>query len=66
MLPRLVRRAAPAAAALLLGGCAWLTPPGTSSGIALPGRLAAVDRRCRCNGPTPSGGAASARPSWMR
>ncbi|SDB43810.1 efflux transporter outer membrane subunit [Belnapia rosea] len=42
-----LRRAAPAAAALLLGGCStlgnWLTPPGTSSGIPLPGRMAAVD-----------------------
>ncbi len=53
MLPRLVRRAAPAAAALLLGGCAWLTPPGTSSGIALPGRLAAVDSALPVQWPDP-------------
>ena len=42
-----LRRAAPAAAALLLGGCSslgqWLTAPGTSSGIPLPGRMEAAD-----------------------
>ncbi|MBL6077227.1 efflux transporter outer membrane subunit [Belnapia sp. T18] len=42
-----LRRAAPAAAALLLGGCSalgdWLTAPGTSSGIPLPARMAAAD-----------------------
>ncbi|WP_052214683.1 efflux transporter outer membrane subunit [Belnapia sp. F-4-1] len=42
-----LRRAAPAAAALLLGGCSalgdWLTAPGTSSGIPLPDRMAAAD-----------------------
>ncbi|RYJ03816.1 MAG: efflux transporter outer membrane subunit [Acetobacteraceae bacterium] len=50
----LFRRAVPAAAALLLGGCAWLTPPGTSSGIGLPGRLAAVDAALAVQWPDPA------------
>lgn len=52
-----LRRAAPAAAALLLGGCSslgnWLTPPGTSSGIPLPGRMTAADATQPVQWPNP-------------
>ncbi|MCB4824094.1 efflux transporter outer membrane subunit [Roseicella aerolata] len=43
MAPALGRRAALLSAAALLPACAQLTPPATTSGIGLPGRLAAAD-----------------------
>jgi NodT family efflux transporter outer membrane factor (OMF) lipoprotein len=49
-----VLRAAPLAAALLLGGCAWLTPPGIESAIGMPGRLAAADAAAPVQWPDPA------------
>ncbi|MBL6456833.1 efflux transporter outer membrane subunit [Belnapia sp. T6] len=49
-----LRRAAPAVAALLLGGCSWLTPPATTSGIALPARLDAADATQPVQWPDPA------------
>jgi outer membrane protein, multidrug efflux system len=48
------RRAALLAAAALLPGCTWLTPPATSSGIGLPDRLAASDPALAANWPDPT------------
>ncbi|WP_174890445.1 efflux transporter outer membrane subunit [Roseicella sp. DB1501] len=47
------RRAALLAAASLLSGCAWLTPPATSSGVTLPGRLVATDPAAAALWPDP-------------
>ncbi|TCZ54974.1 efflux transporter outer membrane subunit [Roseicella aquatilis] len=48
------RRAALLAAAALLPGCAWLTPPATTSGIALPSRLTEADAGAPVQWPDPS------------
>jgi NodT family efflux transporter outer membrane factor (OMF) lipoprotein len=45
--------AALAGAAVLLGGCSWLTPGATTSGIGLPARLAAVDAAAPVQWPDP-------------
>ena len=52
-MPHRLCRTALVAVALLLGGCAWLTPPGTSSGIGLPARLAAADAAAPVQWPDP-------------
>lgn len=44
----------PLLAPLVLAGCAWLTPAATSSGIALPGRLATVDAAAPVQWPDPA------------
>ncbi|MFC7539115.1 TolC family protein [Siccirubricoccus deserti] len=45
--------AALAGAAVLLGGCSWLTPGATTSGIGLPARLAAADAAAPVQWPDP-------------